>query len=141
MPGPDFSAFEQRLRDAGVAPRHIRRTVAELDDHLEDLEYALRQRGVADDDARRQAFRQLGDLRDIAAAVAVRRELQCWYRRWPRAASLIYPLAWVAVLPLVPVVAGVQRAPSVARWSACLLLSAGFTASLLLAMQLSIRLS
>lgn len=139
MSGVDFSRFVGSLERAGIAPRHRRRTVAELDAHLDDLEDALADQGMSRDEAAREAARQLGDLDDIAAAVTARPELKCWHLRWPRAASVVYPVACVAVLPLVPVVAGVHHAPAIARWAACLVLSAGFTAALLLVLQLSIR--
>lgn len=140
MPGADFDALERQLLRDGIAPRHVRRTIAELEDHFDDLVATCRQRGLPQQAAECRALAQLGSLDDIGVAIAAQPDLQCWYRRWPRAASLLYPVACAAALPFVPVVAGVQHAPSIARWSACLLLSAGFTAALLLAMQLSLYL-
>jgi len=136
----DLRSFGDKLRAAGIAPQHVRRTMAELDDHYHDLLDTLTRDGRGRHAARREARRALGDLDDIAAAVAARRDLKCWYLRCPRLASVIYPLAWVMVLPLVPLIAGAQHAPAIARWGACLLLSAGFTASLLLVLQLTISL-
>jgi hypothetical protein len=129
------------LREAGVAPRHIRRTVGEVQDHIQDLKQLLQQRGLSAKHADQMAAQQLGDLRMIAMELGRRRDLQRWYVRWPLAACLVYPIACLVVLPAVPVVAGVQNAASIARWAVCLLLSAGFTATLLLALQLSIRFS
>ncbi|MGH8221724.1 MAG: hypothetical protein ACREQZ_02010, partial [Woeseiaceae bacterium] len=70
-----------------------------------------------------------------------RPELKSWTHRFPRAASLILPVAWLAVLPLLPVTAGIAHAASIARWLACLVLSALVTAAMMLIMQLSISLS
>lgn len=139
MSGIDFSGFEKRLQYAGVAPRHRRRAVAELDAHCDDLAQAFREQGASPEAAAREAATELGNLDGIAGAIAARAELKCWYLRWPRTARVVYPVACAAVLPLAPVVAGVQHAPVIARWTTCLVLSAGFTAVLLLAMQLSIQ--
>jgi hypothetical protein len=46
----------------------------------------------------------------------------------------------VALLPLVPLFAGVTYAGVIARWSACLVLSATFTAALMLMLQMSLAL-
>ena len=37
MREPDFKQFRAGLSQAGIAPRHIRRTVMELQEHLDDL--------------------------------------------------------------------------------------------------------
>jgi len=71
-------------------------------------------------------------------AMSARRELKTWAFRFPRAAIVIYPLACLAALPAVPVVAGIANASVIARWSASLLAAGLFTAALLLLLQLSI---
>lgn len=139
MSSIDFSRFERELQRSGIAPRHRRRTMAELAAHCDDLETALREQGVSHHEAAREARRRLGDLDDVAAAIAARPELKCWYLRWPRTARVVYPVACVAALPLVPVFAGVNHASAIARWGACLVLSGGFTAGLLLLLTLSIQ--
>jgi hypothetical protein len=50
-------------------------------------------------------------------------------------------LAFVALLPVAPLIAGFNHAESVVRWTCCAMLSAIFTAVLLLCMPLSIALA
>lgn len=139
MAEPDFARFEELLMRAGVSPRHVRRSVAELREHFGDIEDALRRQGVSRSDARRMAFTELGDLAVIAAGIASHPELKCWSRRWPRMACVVYPLAWICLVPVMPVITGARHASLIARWGTCLVLSAGFTAALMLALQLAIR--
>ena len=67
--------------------------------------------------------------------------MQHWIYRYPRVARIVLPMAYVAVLPLAPVQAGMANAGLLARWGAALMLSAGVTAAMLLAMQLAIVLT
>jgi hypothetical protein len=61
--------------------------------------------------------------------------------RCPRLARLVLPVAYVVMLPLAPVYAGVANAPIIARWCTCLFLSGLITAAMFLVMQFSIALS
>ena len=67
--------------------------------------------------------------------------LKSWAWRYPRVAMLVYPLACVAALPAVPIIAGVRHAPHVIRWAACLFIGAFVTAAMFLLLQLSITLT
>ena len=138
---PDFSDFQVTLLRAGVSPRHVRRAIIELNEHYDDLvEDSLR----SDTDARTAeqcALRALGDLRCIEAEMCSIPELRCWAFRYPRVALFVYPLLCLALLPAVPVIAGVAHAPQLARWATCMFLSALVTAGMLLFMQLSITLT
>jgi hypothetical protein len=53
---------------------------------------------------------------------------------------VVLPLAYVALLPTSPLFAGAARAQTIARWGACLMLSAAITGAMFLAMQISILL-
>ncbi len=139
MAEPDFARFEELLMCAGISPRHIRRSVAELREHFGDIEEAMRRQGVSGPEAGRMANVELGDLAVIAAGIASQPELKCWSRRWPRTARVVYPLAWICLVPAMPVITGVRHASLIARWGTCFLLSAGFTAALMLVLQLAIR--
>ena len=141
MPRPDFEQFARNLRRAGIAERHVRRAELELRDHFDDLVEGAIQDGNDQAGAESWAANQLGDLATVGEAIRERPELRTWAFRWPRLALVCYPLACVAALPAAPVIAGVQNAPLLARWAACLFLGGLVTATILLVLQLSITLT
>jgi hypothetical protein len=138
MREPDFNRLAQRLLQSGIAPRHAHRAVNEIRDHYADLVDAAMDDGASSQSARQLAASRLGRMDDLVNAMSARRELKTWAFRFPRAAIVIYPLACLAALPAVPVVAGIANAPVIARWGASLLAAGMFTAALLLLLQLSI---
>ena len=138
MRRPDFGEFRAFLLRSGVASRNVRRAELELTDHYHDLVDDAVAKGMTPVDAERQARRELGDLEMIAAEIAVRPELRGWARQYPRLALVVYPLACIAVLPAVPLIAGVAHAPTLARWASGVLLGGAVTATMLLLMQLVI---
>lgn len=141
MPKPDFDKLARDLRRAGVAERHVRRAEIELRDHFDDLVDEAIGNGLERRQAQSLAAETLGDLDAVGAIIGTQPELRHWAFRWPRAALVLYSLACVAALPAAPVIAGVQNAPLLARWAACLLLGGLVTASMLLVLQLSITLT
>ncbi len=134
----EFRVLEERLIDAGIAPKRVRRTVGEMRDHFEDLVAASVEQGLEPTAAQEQAFQQLGRVEDLVREMAARPELKSWASRYPRTAIVIYPLACLAVLPAVPVYAGVANASLLARWGASLVAAGLVTAGMLLILQLSI---
>jgi len=138
MREPNFNRLAQRLLKNGIAPQHAHRAVNEIRDHYDDLVDAAVDDGASSSSARQLAASQLGSMDDLVNAMSARRELKTWAFRFPRAAIVIYPLACLAALPAVPVVAGIANASVIARWSASLLAAGLFTAALLLLLQLSI---
>ena len=138
MPEPDFKQFRSELLQAGISPRHVRRTITELEDHLDDLVDAQLASGCDAATAQRRAGREMGSLTDVAIAMRACPELQSWAYRYPRLAVVVYPLTCLALLPAIPVIAGVAHAPQLARWSACLFMGALVTASIFLILQLAI---
>lgn len=138
MPDPDFTRLEARLLQNGIATRHVRRTLGELEDHYRDLVDEASESGASPEDARNDAAARLGEMDDVVAGMLACRELRGWAYRYPRAAILFYPLACLFALPAVPVIAGISNAPVLARWGASLLLAGLFTATMLLVLQLSI---
>lgn len=134
----DFKQFESDLLRVGIAPRHVRRTATELREHFDDLVAAEMRSGSCLDDARHAAAEQFGDLQDIAAAMRACPELRSWSYRFPRVAVVVYPLTYLALLPVVPLFAGVAHAPQLARWGACLLLGGAVTVSIMMLLQVSI---
>jgi len=138
MPRPDLATLRHELLQAGIAPRHVVRAISELDDHFDDLVDAQLDIGCERRDAEQTALLSLGKLSDVSEAMQRQPQLKSWAWRHPRLALLIYPLACVAALPVVPVRASVENAAMIGRWAACLLLSGFLTAFLFLALQLAI---
>lgn len=139
-PSADFQQLETRLLNAGIAPRHVRRTVTELREHLDDLIDAELASGSDMATARSLAMREMGSLESVVVAMRARPELLSWAHRYPRVAILVYPLTCLALLPVAPVFAGVAHAPQIARWGVCMMFGALVTASIFLVLQLSILL-
>lgn len=137
----NFRELRTGLLQAGIAPRHARRTVREIRDHFEDIVDARLADGCDSRTARQIASQEIGEAGPIIAAMQSCPELLCWGRRFPRLAVVVYPLTCLALLPAVPVFVGVAHAPQVARWSMSLLFAGLVTASLMLLMQLSILLT
>ena len=126
------------LLRSGMAPRHARRMVSELADHLEDLAAEARSRGMSDEAAVRYASERLGDYAAIVQGTRGYSELKTWIYRYPRLARLYFPLAYALLLPVAPVFAGIANPGVVVRWAVALMLSAGVTAGMMLFMQLAI---
>jgi hypothetical protein len=141
MPEANFDMLRDELLRQGVAPRHVIRMMTELADHQEDLELEATQQGFDAADASRHAAKRIGSGKILAAHVLCRPELKSWVYRYPRLSRLILPVAYLALLPLAPVFAGIAIAPVIVRWSACLILSAVITALMLLVMQISIAMT
>ena len=131
----------QDLIGAGIAPRHVRRTIDELQDHYDDVVEHELEEGADRLTACRNALARVGSVDDIVAAVKARPELQSWAFRFPWLAAVLYPLTFVALLPAAPVFIGYANANLVVRWTACLFLSALVTAGMFLFLQLAITLS
>ncbi len=138
MPNPDFDKLHDRLLRSGVAPRHVARAISELRDHVEDIYREAIENGVSREAAMVQASERIGVIESIAQQYRSKPELKCWVYRHPRMARVVLPIACVMILPAIPFYAGVENAPLLARWCACLLLSALVTATMLLVMHLSI---
>jgi hypothetical protein len=141
MHRPDFDEFQEYLRHSGVARRHVNRIAEELRDHYDDLVDDALGDGVDVARANHHACEALGDLRSIALDMSSRPELSSWAFRHPHLAAIAYPLLCAALMPAVPIIAGLAHAPVLARWGASLLFGGIATAAILLAMQLSITLT
>ena len=141
MPDPDFDRLRDRLLRSGVAPQHVTRAVSELRDHLEDLESEAAEFGLSQNAARVQAGERIGAIESIAKQYQNKPELKCWIYRYPQTARIVLPLAYVMLLPAILIFAGIDNAQLIARWCACLVISAFVTAAILLVMQLSIAIT
>jgi hypothetical protein len=82
MPKP-FDELGERLLRAGVAPRHVRRYVKELTDHLADLTAEEERAGRSRADAEAAALSRLGGMDELAKAMTEQRQFQSWSARAP----------------------------------------------------------
>jgi len=141
MPDPDFLAFQKCFVQQGVDPGYARRLTCELAEHYQDLRREAERSGVSPGEVAGFAAERLGSASAISAAIGEQPDLRSWVYRYPQLARLVLPLAFAALLPVAPLFAGINHAESVLRWTCCAMLSAIFTAVLLLCMQLSIALA
>jgi hypothetical protein len=78
-----FRELEERLLRAGVSPRHVRRYVAELTDHLADLRAEEERAAGRGTGAEAAAVARLGSEDELAAAMLGRGELRSCSARAP----------------------------------------------------------
>ncbi len=99
MHSAHFVELAESLLHGGVSPRHVRRTIAELEAHLQDLVDELCARGLSPEQAALEARARLGSDDVLAASVLARPELQSWVHRLPWAAFAVVPvLSFLAAL-------------------------------------------
>lgn len=98
-----FAGIAEQLLRAGVAPRHVRRTVFELSAHFSDLLDELRAHGCDEQEAASAAAARLG-AEAIVSEVLARPELRSWMRRRPLVAFALLPLAAYAGLFVIGIV-------------------------------------
>lgn len=91
-----FNELRERLLRAGVAPRHVRRYLAELTDHLADLRAEEERAGRSPADAESAALARLGATEDLARALIVQHPIQSWCVRAPWAVFGLAPLSLLA---------------------------------------------
>src|SRR5271168_4714586 len=101
-----FHELRERLLRAGVAPRHVRRYLTELADHLADLRAEEERAGRSRADAESAALLRLGGMEDLAKAMIEQRQFQSWCVRAPWAMFGLGPvfllgLVWCAALFLL----------------------------------------
>ena len=98
-----FDDLRERLLRAGIAPRHVRRYLAELEDHLDDLIRDQRDAGYDTENAAIRARAWLGDDDDLAVAMLARPALYSLPARAPWLVFGLFPLAALTGLCAVPV--------------------------------------
>lgn len=96
-----FDALRERLLLAGVAPRHVRRYLAELADHVADLRAEEERAGRDGAQAEAAALARLGGIDALARAMTERRQLRSWCARAPWAMFGVAPLLLLAGAYLV----------------------------------------
>jgi hypothetical protein len=78
-----FHELRERLLQAGVAPRHVRRYLGELADHLTDLIAEEECAGKSRAEAEAAALTRLGSVDDLTRAMIQQRQFQSWSARAP----------------------------------------------------------
>lgn len=91
-----FHELHERLLHAGVAPRHVRRYLFELTDHLADLRTEEERAGRNSDEAEAEALLRLGSIDDLAKAITNQPQFQSWCVRAPWATFGLAPLLLLA---------------------------------------------
>lgn len=86
-----FDAVAETLLKGGVAPRHVRRYIRELDEHLDDLTAQQRAAGYEGDDAASRARARLGDDAELAQAMLEQPGMRSWPARLPWLVFLVVP--------------------------------------------------
>jgi hypothetical protein len=88
-----FAQLEGALLRGGVAVRHVRRVVAELEDHWSTLVDDALRRGSSERDAHAEARRMMGTDAVLLDRYAARTELRAWSCRRPAIWFTLMPLA------------------------------------------------
>jgi len=97
-----FDAIQERLLKCGVAPRHVRRYIGELDDHFTQLAAQLHRGGCGIEEARSQARTRLGDDAQLVSAMLELPGIRAWSARAPWLVFSAIPPAMTFVVFLVP---------------------------------------
>ena len=100
-----FDGLSQRLLRAGIAPRHIRRLVAEFEAHFADVVAEQRSAGLSQGESESQAAVRLGTDDVLIANILARPELHSWARHWPWLAFVLLPLLALPVQFVLSMVA------------------------------------
>jgi len=93
-----FADLAETLLKGGIAPRHVRRYLAELGEHLDDLTAEQRAAGYDGQDAVCRARARLGGDQELAAAMLEQKQFRSWAARAPWAVFvLLPPVAAIAI--------------------------------------------
>ena len=95
-----FDAVAETLLKGGVAPRHVRRYVRELDEHLDDLTTQQHAAGYDGEDAQLRARARLGDDAELAKAMLDQPGMRSWPARLPWLVFLLLPPILTAIVGL-----------------------------------------
>ncbi len=103
---PHFRQLEDRLLRGGIAPRHVKRYLRELTEHLADLTQAQSDLGYDAADAASRARAALGPDAELADAMLKQRDFRSISARFPWAVFAVLPpllvsLAFFLLLPVM----------------------------------------
>lgn len=96
-----FRELREKLLRGGVAPRHVRRYLSELSDHLVDLKAEEEYAGNSRSEAEKRAFARLGGVDGLANAMTSLRQFKSWSARAPWAAFSLGPLLLLGACYLI----------------------------------------
>lgn len=99
-----FHELREQLLRAGVAPRHARRYLNELADHLADLKVEEERAGRSRTDAESAALTRLGGINDLTKAMTEQRQFHSWSVRAPWAMFSLTPLFLLAGSYLIAII-------------------------------------
>ena len=97
-----FEGLRESLLKGGIAPRHVRRYLAELTEHLDDLTEKQRAQGYDGEDATSRARALLGEDRELAAAMLEQKRFRSITARAPWAIFGILPPFAATAAMLIP---------------------------------------
>jgi hypothetical protein len=92
-----FDELRERLLRAGIAPRHVRRYIAELRDHFDDLVREETANGLPRDAAESAARARIGSDDTLAQIMLARPELRSLTSRYPWAVFGLGPIVMLAL--------------------------------------------
>jgi hypothetical protein len=95
-----FDTLRETLLKGGVAPRHVRRYLAELSEHLDDLTAQRCEAGYDKEDAAIRACARLGDDSELAQAMLDQPGMRSWPARLPWLVFVALPPVLTAVIGL-----------------------------------------
>ncbi|HEX2760941.1 MAG TPA: permease prefix domain 1-containing protein, partial [Rhizomicrobium sp.] len=95
-----FDALAETLLKGGIAPRHVRRYIRELDEHLEDLTAQQCAAGYDREEAYAFARARLGDDSELAQAMLDQPAMRSWPARMPWLVFLLLPPVLTAAIGL-----------------------------------------
>jgi hypothetical protein len=104
MSQPRFDQLRERLLHAGVAPRHVRRYIAELRDHFDDLAREETAAGAAPALAQSKARARLGSDDALAQVMLARPGVRSISARFPWAVFGLAPVAMIVATLFVAIV-------------------------------------
>src|ERR1700744_5376156 len=93
-----FDTLRETLLAGGIAPRHVRRYLAELSEHLDDLTAEQRALGYDETDATLRAHARLGNDAELGQAMLTRKEFHSWAARLPWLVFVALPPAATLLL-------------------------------------------
>jgi hypothetical protein len=102
-----FEGLSLRLLQAGIAPREVKRLVAEIEAHFADLVAELRSAGLSQAQSESQAAVRLGTEDVLIANILAHPELRSWARQRPWLAFVLLPLLALAVQFVLSMLAAV----------------------------------
>jgi hypothetical protein len=98
-----FEDLRETLLKGGVAPRHVRRYVRELDEHLDDLAAQQRAAGYDGEDAAIRARAQLGSDEELAGAMLEQKQFRSLTARAPWAVFTVLPPIVALAFGMLPI--------------------------------------